>query len=993
MPAKLFDRTSKKWVDARDEDVDSLVGSGTHAFESGIRIPVVSPDGTIGDIPSEQAEAAFREGAFRWSTPEDVRAFEDTENEAILNEAAGGAGDSFASGVSRGGTFGLSDVIVPAATELFGAEGDAEFAREALRRQKENSPKASIAGEVVGSLFGAPGLAIKGAKSGAGLLQEAGAISGLTRAATPLGRVGQEALVQGAEGMVFGLGEGISEAALGDPDEVVQNLASSVALGGLFGGAFGSLFGAGKELAPTAKAFVSKTAQAADETFQNVSRKAVSKVGERLLSKEDAKIFGDLVYDKEFVNLFEAYGDEGYDALKADFQLAQKSLEAEAAQTKKGLEAFLKNQPREMRKRIMEDVLPRNDGNFQAAMNDLDNEILGKATSLSSQLVESGAVSEGMEKFLQRSESILENMKLTNNSKAVKLANDFLNTIQAERSKRMVAEGVEDIFTAADERKILLDFRNRLDEAITGKSPENIKSMFVKYRNNIESTLHNSPLYGKAQKELDASRSAYNEMRKFLTASKTVKQASEKDIKASVLRSIMVDQNKARKFNDVMLNISQFAPEMEAFRKAGNDAIKQQYALDSILTKLNATRNTRDAMGERLTSEELGTFLKALDAPADILNRLERLKSLESTLQAQGATPATNMLATLKAFGHPITDIQEKIIAKGDQFEKLEKAFGRRHDPGMVEKLLKLAIKRPIRGLAGAAIGGMFGDTTGAILGAATTGAINPRFVLKNLAKLDRASTQATQRSAKATKAAIDALTSKKARKFVSAASGTMGAQVSLKEKRSNFKERAAYTTAMANDPNRIAEEFENRFGDMEYTPAIATAMMAQFTKTAQFLDSKLPKDPLAGQYLSAFHSKWQPTDFQLAQYERYVRAVEDPISVVEDLARGKTSPEAIEALKEINPILFKELQDGVLNAIMNPDVNPSYQQKLLIGTLFDIPTDPTLSPSFISTMQSTYQEQADSGMAPTAMAPKKSVHIDINPEAIATETTRISNS
>ena len=71
---------------------------------------------------------------------------------------------------------------------------------------------------------------------------------------------------------------------------------------------------------------------------------------------------------------------------------------------------------------------------------------------------------------------------------------------------------------------------------------------------------------------------------------------------------------------------------------------------------------------------------------------------------------------------------------------------------------------------------------------------------------------------------------------------------------------------------------------------------------------------------------------------------------------------------------------------------NPTYKQKLLIGTLLGLPADPTLTANFIGTMQKTYQDQAQSGQAAPGMNQQKSVHIDINPEAIATETSRISN-
>lgn len=1003
MPAKLYDRSSGKWVDVRDEDVGALVTGGSHAFEKGVEVPVVSSDGEIGTVPSEKAAEAFKSGSFRWSTPQDVRAFEHNENEKILNERSSSSLDAFASGVSRGGTFGLADVIVPAAVGLLGNEGDEAFAKDALNRQRDINPGAAIAGEVVGSLIGGPAIAVKAAK-GAGLI--ASEIQG----GSALSRIARTAGQQAQEGLVYGLGQGISEAALGDPAEVAENLASSVAMGGLFGGAFGGLFGAGKEIAPAAKAFVSKTTQTVDETFRAQTRKAVSSLADKVLkNKEDAKVFRELLQDDDIARMIENGDDADFFKLKDTYLESQKALEKEAQDLRKGFDSYLSTEPKRIRDYINDVVLPQADGDIQAAVNNLDNEILANANQIESALRETGQLaSDGLESHFGRTLDLTTALRKTGNSKAVKLANSIEATINAEKAAKGIradevfvpraqrkARGLVDLptgeslspFTAVDERRILLDARKAAMEAAGGKtSVDKVSKLLNSYVDDVTKTIHGNEAFGIAQRKLDDFSQSYDSMRKFLTGTSKF---AEKNVKQSVLNSLLTDQRQARQYNKVMTNIAEIAPEMEAFRKAGRDAVAKQNALEALQNKLDSLQDANSAIGERLSLGDYEKFLTALDAPADFMSRLERLKKLQTTLQATSTNPATNMIAVLKTLGHPVSELQEKILSKGELFEKLEKSFGKRHDPGMVEKLLGLAIKRPIRGLAGAAIGGYFGDTTGAILGTAAAGVINPRFVLKNIARLERASQQAAERATKATSAAIDALTSSKAKGIQKAVLLNYGN--SLKERRKTFKERSAYTTAMANDPDQLAAEFENRFGETQHTPAVSGAMMAQFAKTAQFLDSKMPKDPLAGRYLSVNHSKWQPSDFQLSQYERYVRAAEDPISVIEDLSRGKVTPEAVEALKTLNPTMFKQLQQGVTDAIMSPEADPTYKQKLMIGTLLGIPADPTLTADFIGAMQATYQEQAQTGQSQPATAPQKSVHIDINPQAIATETQRIS--
>lgn len=986
MPARLFDRSSGKWVDVRDEDVDGLVANGSHAFQQGLTIPVVGKDGDLYDLPAENAEKAFRDGAFRWTTPQDTRAFEDRKNDEILDEHAGGAGQAFVSGVVRGGTLGLSDAIVPKLAGALG--GDESFATEALNRQRENSPTAALVGEIGGSLIGAPEAAIKG-------LKEVGVIAKEATAATRAGRIAQTAAQQASEGLVYGLGQGVSEAALGDPDEVVQNLAASTAMGGLFGGAFGGAFGATKELAPGAKALVTKGYQKLEDTFENYTRKAVAKAGKAVTADaEAAGAFEKAVYDKEFREMVGNGGEAEYDKLMEDVTTGRRILEKESKKINKALNAHLTDEPKRIRQIIAEEILPQADGNIQAGVDELANQIAAKNATIDAELVDARITSsKNLPSFMENMQGLGKRLRDTGDSKAIRLANQIDSTIEAEMSSRQMVDIEEFKFlSAADERRLNLDLRDMVENAAQGKSKRAVDKLLKPAVEELTKDIHANPFFGEAQKEVDEYSGAYNRLRSFLTGTGLNKTA-QKDVKQSILNSLLIDTRKAKQYDEVMRNIAEFAPEMEAFRKAGKDAIAQQGAVEALSSKLNTLRADKRAIGEKLSSDDLHTFLVSLDAGPHLLDNVHRLREVQEALQAGGNTPATNYLAVLKTMGHPISEYQEKLLSKGELFENLEKHFAKRHEPATVEKLLRLAVKRPIRAVAGATIGGYFGDTTGAILGTAAAAATNPYFVLKNLTRLEKAAQQAATRATKATESAIDALTGKGAKKLNSAYSGNLP---SLKDRRKNFKERANFTTSMATDPEALVAEFENRFGDMEQSPAISGAMMKQFTATAQFLDSKLPKDPLAGQYLSGFHSKWQPNDSQLAIYERYVKAVEDPVSVVEDLSRGRVSPEAVEALKTLNPKMFEQLQTGVTDAIMKPDANLSYKQKLLIGTLFEIPADPSMTANFIASMQENYADAApqDASQAQSGMVPRKTTArpLTMNTQAIATETSRITN-
>jgi hypothetical protein len=221
---KLYNYAAQKFEDVPEETVDKLVASGSHQF-AGAKIPVVSPDGQLGTLNREEAPKAFGSG-FRYASPTTSQQILQgnlvQEKQDLAKETIGTTG-AFAAGALRGATLGLSDVVGRAT----GYEEELNIAREAM-------PGASITGEIAGGLatgFSSLGKAVAGKAANVGKFASQNVANELTK------KVVASGLGSAVEGAFYGLGTGVSEAALGNPDEVVENL--------LYGGAMGTLFGAG----------------------------------------------------------------------------------------------------------------------------------------------------------------------------------------------------------------------------------------------------------------------------------------------------------------------------------------------------------------------------------------------------------------------------------------------------------------------------------------------------------------------------------------------------------------------------------------------------------------------------------------------------------------------------------------------------------------------------------------------------------------------------
>lgn len=297
---------------------------GNPAITPDGRVHVRSSDGTYGTLDAKDLPSAIKSGA-EIVTDSELR-------ERELQEKYGGVGGVLAStgaGAVRGMTAGLFD---PAAVGIAGALGGKE-ARESTRQTladlKEANPIASTLGEVGGAV--APMFLTGGASAGITAAEEGAAaargVSALGRVAEGAGtvartlgapvrgigaigemagnatraivgtgegaglasRVGRAILTHGAqgaaEGALFGVGNEISEATLGDHELTAEKLLAAAGHGGMMGFGLGGAVGAGGELARGVVGRIAPALRGAaeEQAFRSINaRKAFTDQAEKL---------------------------------------------------------------------------------------------------------------------------------------------------------------------------------------------------------------------------------------------------------------------------------------------------------------------------------------------------------------------------------------------------------------------------------------------------------------------------------------------------------------------------------------------------------------------------------------------------------------------------------------------------------------------------------------------------------------------------------------
>jgi hypothetical protein len=137
---------------------------------------------------------------------------------------------------------------------------------------------------------------------------------------------------------------------------------------------------------------------------------------------------------------------------------------------------------------------------------------------------------------------------------------------------------------------------------------------------------------------------------------------------------------------------------------------------------------------------------------------------------------------------------------------------------------------------------------------------------------------------------------------------------------------------------------------DARLSQNVATAM----GRTVAYLAAKAPP-VFQSNTLQPQLVQRQLSDAEIARWNAYVTTAAKPLSVLDDLARGTIRREQVETLRALYPALYSSISAKVLEALHDSRAEVSYTQRVLLGTLFGAPTDPTLQPASIRALQAAF--------------------------------------
>jgi hypothetical protein len=140
--------------------------------------------------------------------------------------------------------------------------------------------------------------------------------------------------------------------------------------------------------------------------------------------------------------------------------------------------------------------------------------------------------------------------------------------------------------------------------------------------------------------------------------------------------------------------------------------------------------------------------------------------------------------------------------------------------------------------------------------------------------------------------------------------------------------------------------------------PLTSSAMDATAIRAMNFLSSKVPRRTSAPGVLDLMKKPKLPSTMDMAKFNRYLSAVEDPKTVFKQLQSGKMSTEGMEAIKAVYPTLFDAFKEQLITKVQEDPDSIGYNTKLQLSSILGVPLDESLLPQNVLGLQATFSQE-----------------------------------
>jgi DNA-binding transcriptional MerR regulator len=923
---KLYNYAAQKFEDVPEENVDQLVASGSHQF-AGARIPVVSPEGELGTLNREEAPKAFGSG-FRYASPTTSQQILQgnllQQKQELAKEVIGPTG-AFAAGALSGATFGLSDIAGKAA----GYEEGRNIAREAM-------PVASTLGEVAGGIgtgFTGVGKAIAKQAAGVGKFASQNVANELAK------KVVASGLGSAVEGAYYGLGTGVSEAALGNPEDVVENL--------LYGGAMGSLFGAGVGAAiPVAGAGIQLAGRGVKKGIESGVETLLG-AGKSDDVKEAVSFFVHNPKEREIIlNPEMARAQKAAEkGAKVDVATAQKEFKAYDKQ----VSALVKDASDES-KDVAKTANKLSGEYHEMASRSVDDQISTMYDDFKKNLMNNPEPSTNRFNLAQKSmkDGIARKMQESPaNAELYSHIQSKIDTAINVTKEELKRDGIDPAVNAGQDALALWRLRRNIDQnAGFGKKAGNVGFAQQAMRDNREFV----DMYLKGELANPSIKPIFESQDKQYSTLLRARGAlrSKKEDGVAKTMALLGDSNPAYAiYKDKRVQQAIKGDQLtasEAFKGLGKQIFG---AVDdpTMETLTNTVEEVAGMLGENkskhLTEMIEGLRRKGLSNTAikDILDNPE-LSPIERAIQLK------------KALGQPVDELMKTAAERQKMFEMAELLKGSM--PAMAAGTVQTAgwmMDKPGWGATGAA---------------AIMMRSNPRRALQMLSTIEKASNTASQHLEKAAKGVASALVKAGPRMGMRSVSEREKAQ-----RRSLDLVKATYS--QFGSPEAAAKVTEQMVAPLSDAPQVQAKMAEEVNRIGQIIYNNLPKE-IQRSTLTPNARKASVPKSELSKFYRRLDVWENPKAFLDDLSNGRVPTiDEISAFREAYPKAHAQLVEQVQMALAESKTPLSPAARSTAMALLEQPgADSQYTPDTVKNYQKILYSEQEAGVKPANSAKLK---------------------
>jgi hypothetical protein len=277
-------------------------------------------------------------------------------------------------------------------------------------------------------------------------------------------------------------------------------------------------------------------------------------------------------------------------------------------------------------------------------------------------------------------------------------------------------------------------------------------------------------------------------------------------------------------------------------------------------------------------------------------------------------------------------------------------------------------------GVIGAGVGGAVGGVVGAGIGVAVGKGLhvlaNPVSTAKTLSMVHRVVRGSHSSIDKSVSEYVKGVKERTKPRMVAPAASNILASLRY-EPQVRKRESETRSEAMSNrirelnaqvaDLQSFARNLERSVGVFARELPNAVASMGEIaTRALHFLQSKSPKEKL-GRMIRTRGIK--PSNMEITKFERYAAAVENPLSVLEDLKRGTVNHEEVEALQVVYPRIYEEIVSALVEHIPELEDKLSYPERVQLSILFGVPVERLAEQGAIAKLQTSMSIDPDQEM------------------------------